>query len=71
MVRRSIDLGVAKFNVNTELRGAYMESLKQSLAKAKPPELVDVMKAAILAMQEVARAKIRLFASGGKAERFR
>lgn len=71
MVRRCIELGVAKFNVNTEIRGAYMESLRQSITGVKPPELVDVMKSAIAAMQGVARAKLGLFASTGKAGQFR
>jgi tagatose 1,6-diphosphate aldolase GatY/KbaY len=67
MVRRSIELGVAKFNVNTELRGAYIESLRHSFATANAPELVDVMKSAVLTMQGVARAKLRLFNSTGRA----
>ena len=71
MIHRSIELGVAKFNVNTELREAYIESLKQSSMSEKPRELVDTMKSAIAAMRSVARGKIRLFGSTGKAGQFR
>ncbi len=57
-----IELGVRKFNVNTEVRGAYMKALK-----APKKDLVDMMESAKIAMQEVIIDKIRMFSSSGKA----
>jgi fructose/tagatose bisphosphate aldolase len=57
-----IDLGVRKFNVNTEVRNSYLESLK------KPEkDLVQVMASAKEAMKAVVAEKMRLFGSAGKA----
>jgi fructose/tagatose bisphosphate aldolase len=57
-----IGLGVRKFNVNTEVRNSYLESLK------KPEkDLVQVMASAKEAMKAVVEEKIRLFGSAGKA----
>ncbi len=66
-VRRSIELGVCKLNVNTEVRQAYIDSLKRSLSSPSPPDLVQLMQAAIEAMREVVASKLRLFNSAGKA----
>ena len=65
MVRRSIELGVTKFNVNTEVRAAYMTSLRAAVG-AEKADLVDVMQAAQAAMQVVVRDKIELFGAVGK-----
>ena len=57
-----IDLGVRKFNVNTEVRNSYLQSLK------KPEkDLVQVMESAKEAMKAVVAEKMRLFGSAGKA----
>ncbi|KAK9664682.1 hypothetical protein RND81_14G060900 [Saponaria officinalis] len=62
LVKRCIELGVRKFNVNTEVRKAYMDSL------AKPGnDLVNVMASAKEAMKAVVAEKMRLFGSAGKA----
>jgi tagatose 1,6-diphosphate aldolase GatY/KbaY len=66
MVRRSIELGICKFNVNTEVRGAYLESLKRYLDTAASPDLLPLMNEAISAMQLVIAEKLRLFGSVGK-----
>jgi tagatose 1,6-diphosphate aldolase GatY/KbaY len=66
-VRRSIELGVCKFNVNTEVREAYNQSLKADLTSAKPPDLAALMQNAVDAMKAVVSAKIRLFGSKSKA----
>ncbi len=66
MIRRSIELGIAKFNVNTEVRQAYLDSLKVSLASASKPDLLDVMNSAVAAMQAVVAAKLSLFGSACK-----
>ena len=66
-IHRSIDCGVRKFNVNTEVREAYLAALQTSLQKEKKPDLIDVMNDVILAMQAVVVSKLRLFRSSGKA----
>jgi tagatose 1,6-diphosphate aldolase GatY/KbaY len=67
MIGKSIELGVSKFNVNTEVRKAYVQSLKRDLSGAKTPDLVDLMNSGITAMQEVISEKLQLFGSAGKA----
>ena len=61
MVRRSIELGVCKLNVNTELRNAYLGSLRDSLS-LNTPEITNVMDNAVEAMTSVVVEKIRQFA---------
>lgn len=59
-----IRAGVTKFNVNTEVRAVYVESLRQHSGSG---DLVDVMRAATQAMQAVVADKMRMFGSAGKA----
>jgi tagatose 1,6-diphosphate aldolase GatY/KbaY len=66
MVRRSIELGVRKFNVNTEVRQAYIFSLRKHLM-SDSSDLIDLMQAAEAAMRQVIIEKLRLFGSTGKA----
>lgn len=68
MIQRSIELGVCKFNVNTEVREAYLRSLKGDLNAPKSPDLVQLMQRAIDAMQNVVATKLRLFGSNGRAK---
>ncbi len=65
MVSRAIEIGVSKFNVNTELREAYLGAVKARLAE--PADLLGVMQGAIEAMQAVVCAKLQLFGSAAKA----
>jgi len=65
MVRRAIELGVCKFNVNTELREAYLGALREHLAES--PDLLGLMQSATDAMKGVVRAKLQLFGSAGRA----
>lgn len=67
MIERSIQLGVCKFNVNTEVRQAYMESLKDELCSKGPQDLLDITSSAIGAMEEVVTSKLQLFGSANKA----
>lgn len=67
MISDSIQLGVCKFNVNTEVRQAYMQTLKDELCGAEIKDLLDVTGEAIAAMQEVIAEKLDLFGSVGKA----
>ena len=67
MVQQSIELGVCKFNVNTEVRNAYLTSLNQGLATPEAPDLLDLMHQAVRAMQAVISDKLRLFELGWKS----
>lgn len=67
MISKSIELGVCKFNVNTEVRQAYLNALKQGLCSSSLKDLLDSMEAAIAAMEEVITEKLHLFGSVGKA----
>jgi tagatose 1,6-diphosphate aldolase GatY/KbaY len=66
MINESIKLGVSKFNVNTEVREAYMDVLKTS-SSLSDPDLLEVMEKAIEAMRSVIADKLQLFGSAGKA----
>ena len=67
MISKSIQLGVCKFNVNTEVRQAYMRCLKEQLGASKTPDLLDLTQEAIASMQAVVAEKLQLFGSVGKA----
>ena len=56
-----IERGVRKFNVNTEVRNAYMDSLS-----SPKKDLIHVMASAKEAMKRVIADKMRLFGSAGK-----
>lgn len=65
MISQSIQLGVCKFNVNTEVREAYLDVLKSTNSLASP-DLLEVMQKAIAAMQSVVEEKLQLFGSVGR-----
>lgn len=67
MISESIQRGVCKFNVNTEVRQAYMQALKDEICGQTPKDLLDIAGEAIEAMQEVIAEKLELFGSVGKA----
>jgi tagatose 1,6-diphosphate aldolase GatY/KbaY len=67
LVRIAIELGVAKFNVNTEVREAYLRVLHDQLRMEARPELIPLMEQASDAMQAVVAAKLQLFGSAGRA----
>lgn len=66
MIGRSIAFGVRKFNVNTEVRQAYLSSLTDDLGKTPQPDLTNVMGSAVQAMKAVVASKIQLFGSTNK-----
>jgi tagatose 1,6-diphosphate aldolase GatY/KbaY len=62
-VRRAIALGVCKVNVNTEVRGRYLDELERRLPAAKPgSRLLELDAALIDAVAEVAGRKLDLLA---------
>jgi tagatose 1,6-diphosphate aldolase GatY/KbaY len=67
MISRSIQLGVCKFNVNTEVRQAYLQSLKDEVCGKSPSDLLAIAGEAIAAMESVITEKLELFGSVGKA----
>lgn len=67
MISRSIELGVCKFNVNTEVRQAYMTMLRSDACAAEKADLVPCMESAVSAMQRVVTEKMQLFGSVQKA----
>lgn len=67
MISRSIELGVCKFNVNTEVRQAYMTMLRSDACAAEKADLVPCMEEAVSAMQRVVTEKMQLFGSVQKA----
>lgn len=62
LIEECINLGVRKFNVNTEVRKAYMDVLGSG-----KKDLVECMTSAKEAMKAVVAEKMRLFGSAGKA----
>ncbi len=65
-VARSIALGVCKFNVNTELRVAYLGTLRERLNGPAKVDVPDLMRDTIAAMRAVVAEKLGLFGSVGK-----
>ncbi|XP_051147765.1 uncharacterized protein LOC127262938 isoform X2 [Andrographis paniculata] len=62
-IEECVKRGVRKFNVNTEVRKAYLDSLTATVQK----DLVHVMSSSKDAMKTVAAEKMLLFGSAGKA----
>ena len=61
VLQECVKLGVRKFNVNTEVRAAYMKSLVKG-----GKDVVDVMRISKAMMQEVVEQKMQMFGSAGK-----
>ena len=64
LIRAAIGLGVCKLNVNTDVREAYLAALR---AAGGEGDLVDLLRRASGAMQEVVAAKLAAFGSVGRA----
>lgn len=67
MITRAIELGVCKFNVNTEVRMIYLDTMQKLLLMQEKIELVHLMEHSIEAMKEPIREKMQLFSSAGRA----
>jgi len=67
-IRRAIQHGISKINVDTELRTAYSEGVREALDKYGPSnDVYQYARCGSERMKQVVREKIRLFGSGGKA----
>lgn len=67
-IRKAISLGIAKINIDTDLRLAFTATVREVLANS--PKEFDprkILGPAKEAMKEVAKSKMRLFGSSGKA----
>jgi fructose-bisphosphate aldolase class II len=60
-LRRCIELGVRKINVNTEIRQALFETLGATLADVKGYDVTKLLGGAVAAMQAVVEQKIDVF----------
>jgi len=67
MISESIHLGVCKFNVNTEVRQAYIQALQDEICGDEPGDLLEGMNGTIAAMKTVITDKLHLFGSVNKA----
>lgn len=67
-IRKAIRGGIAKININTELRTAFTAALKKQLAE-RPEEVTPYkyLPEAILAVERVVGEKIKLFGSRNRA----
>lgn len=67
-IRKAVPHGITKINIDTDLRIAFSQAIKDLLAK-KPDEIDPrkILGPARDAMKEVARTKMRLFGSAGRA----
>lgn len=66
-IKKAIQLGVNKVNINTELRIAYSEGLEEAI-KEHPDEIkpYKILAPSVEAMKKIVEEKIRLFGSQGK-----
>jgi fructose/tagatose bisphosphate aldolase len=69
MIQRAIAAGVAKINVNTELRDAYLEATQATVGSTLDGSRLNVLHAAqVAAVGAVVDAKLRAFDTGGGSE---
>jgi fructose-bisphosphate aldolase class II len=67
-IKKAISLGIAKINIDTDIRLAFTGTVREFLTKS--PEIFDprkILGSAKSAMKEVVKNKMRLFGSSGKA----
>jgi fructose-bisphosphate aldolase class II len=63
-IRRCIDMGIRKINVNTEIRQAMFESLGASLGSVGGYDVTKLLGGAVQAMQAVVAEKLEVFSGG-------
>lgn len=65
-IKQAIQNGIVKINVNTELRLAYRDALKQVLSQTSEIAAYKFMPPVIESIQKIVESKITLFGSAGK-----
>lgn len=66
-IRRAIKLGIAKINIHTELRMAFINGMKEGIAQyPNTDDHREILKICIQKMQSVTEEKIELFGSNGR-----
>lgn len=66
-IKRAIKLGIAKINIHTEIRMAFIDGMKEGLAQfPNTDDHRDILKICIEKMQKVVEKKIELFGSSEK-----
>lgn len=68
-VKKAINLGIVKVNVNSEMRMAFKKTLQESLNKTDEIAVYKITPNAIMAVQKVVEDKIILFGSNNFAEK--
>ena len=66
-IARAVELGICKINISSDTKDAFYQRCRQVLADPGLREPVSIYPACIEAMKEVARYKMRLFKTWGKA----
>jgi fructose-bisphosphate aldolase, class II len=66
-IARAVELGICKINISSDTKDAFYQRCRQVLANSGLREPVSIYPACIDAMKEVARYKMRLFKTWGKA----
>lgn len=66
VIKKCIELGICKVNVNTEVREAYLNAMEKMSLSEDKTDLLKIMNACIAAMKEIVFCKIRLFGSNNK-----
>lgn len=65
-IQQAITGGVCKFNVNTDVRGAFVYGLRSHLEHTPASDLLPLMSAGIQTMSTVIRDKMQLFGSSSQ-----
>ena len=66
-IRRAVDIGINKINVNTEMRSTYRRELEEQLKATGEVAMYKLYPEIIEEVQKVVEGKIDLFGSAGKA----
>ena len=61
LVQKAMEQGICKFNVNTDLRDAAIDSIVAAASGKKRPDVLPLMASTKEAMKKVAMAKFKLF----------
>ncbi len=65
-LKTAISLGICKININTEIRVAFCNALRETLKNPENNVPYEIMKPVEAAVQKVVEEKIRIFGSAGK-----